>query len=112
MFKGGNSPSLSVDRIGGDRAANTSAITPRSTRVNSGGSGGSMGFEVGAGDGCGGDGGGDSDGVGQPLSPLDLGVGQRVLLMKRSMTVCGWDETAHVWWENMTGEDRSVGERE
>lgn len=38
------------------------------------------------------------------LSPHDLRVGQTVILMKRSMVVSGWDETAHVWWENMTGE--------
>lgn len=102
MFKGGNSPDMSVDRIGGDRAA-TGANTPRSTRVSSGsdGSVGSVGFVVGGG--CGGVRGSESDGIGQPLTPLDLGVGQKVLLMKRSMTVCGWDETAHVWWENMTG---------
>lgn len=102
VFKGGTSPSLSVDFIGGDRAA-TSTITPRSTRVNCGG-GGSVSIGFGGGS-CGGDG-DDDDGIAQPLTPLDLTVGQQVLLMKRSMTVCGWDETAHVWWEKMTGESR------
>lgn len=103
VFKGGGSPSLSVDRIGGDRDAAIST-TPRSTRVNGSGGGsssvGSMDF---GGGGCGG-GGDDGNDIGQPLTPLDLSVGQQVLLMKRSMTVCGWDETAHVWWEKMTGE--------
>lgn len=48
------------------------------------------------------------DEVGQPLTPLDLTVGKQVLLMKRAMTVCGWDETAHVWWERLTGESPLV----
>lgn len=101
MFKGGTSPSLSVDRIGGDRAT-TSTITPRSTRVNSssGENDGCLGLGS---DSCGGHG-EDADGIGQSLTPLDLSVGQQVLLMKRPMVVCGWDEAAHVWWEKMTGE--------
>lgn len=100
VFKGGGSPSLSVDRIGGDRA-DTGSLTPRSARINGTGTSGSVGnmsF---------GDGGGSNDAdddVGQPLTPLDLTVGNQVLLMKRPMTVCGWDETAHVWWERLTGE--------
>lgn len=100
VFKGGNSPSLSVDRIGGDRA-DTSSLAPRSAMVTGtgmGSSAGSIGFDGG--------GGANSvdDDVGQPLTPLDLTVGKQVLLMKRPMMVCGWDDTAHVWWERLTGE--------
>lgn len=110
VFKGGSTPSLSVDRIGGDRAVAAAATTPRSARrVNGGGassgigSGGSFFSDRG---GAGGGGGGDDlgDDLGETVSPLDLIVGRQVLLMKRPMVVCGWDETAHVWWENMTGE--------
>lgn len=105
VLKGGGSPSLSVDRIGGDRA-DISSLTPRSARINGTGvssSVGSMSF--------GGGGGASANGVddaAQPLTPLDLTVGKQVLLMKRPMTVCGWDETAHVWWERLTGESRPV----
>lgn len=102
VFKGGSSPSLSVDRIGGDRA-DTGSLTPRSASPSGTGT---MGGSVGSAPfGGGGGGGNDVDGdLGQPLTPLDLTVGKRVLLMKRPMTVCGWDETAHVWWERSTGE--------
>lgn len=99
VFKGGGSPSLSVDFIGGDRV-DTSSLTPRPARVNRRVGGVSFGGGGGAND-TGGD-------AGQPLTPLDLTVGKQVLLMKRPMTVCGWDETAHVWWERLTGESPAV----
>ncbi|CAM9836272.1 unnamed protein product, partial [Ectocarpus sp. 13 AM-2016] len=109
VFKGGSTPSLSVDRIGGDRAVAAAATRPRSARrVNGGGassgigSGGSLFSDRG---GAGGRGSGDDlgDDLGETLSPLDLIVGRQVLLMKRPMVVCGWDETTHVWWETLTG---------
>ena len=109
VFKGGGSPSLSVDCIGGDRA-DSGGATPRSARTNGYGGGsssvGGMSF--------GGGGGGTNctdDDMGQPLTPVDLAVGRQVLLMKRPMTVCGWDETAHVWWESLTGERSSPEKR-
>ncbi len=108
VFKGGGSPSLSVDCIGGDRADASGGTTSRSARVSEydcdgggigrGSSVESMPF------GGGGAGSGEDGDVGQPLTPVDLTVGRQVLLMKRPMTVCGWDETAHVWWESLTGE--------
>lgn len=84
LFKGGRSRSLSVDRIGGDR------ITPRSARTTASG-------DRTVEDPRGGD-------YEEPLTPRDMVVGETLLLMKRPMTVCGWDEAAHVWWENATGE--------
>ncbi|CAM9470914.1 unnamed protein product, partial [Laminaria digitata] len=83
IFKGGKSRSLSVDRIGGDRA------TPRSARTTA------SGVRT-AEDPRGGD-------VEEPLTPPDMVVGQTLVLMKRRMLVCGWDEAAHVWWENANG---------
>ncbi|CAM9171599.1 unnamed protein product [Ectocarpus sp. 8 AP-2014] len=108
VFKGGSTPSLSVDRIGGDRAVAAASTTPRSARANGGGGSsgiGGGGSFISDGGGAGGRGGGDDlgDDLGETLSPLDLIVGRQVLLMKRPMVVCGWDETAHVWWENVTG---------
>ncbi|CAM9952189.1 unnamed protein product, partial [Scytosiphon promiscuus] len=95
VYAGGSSPSLSVDCIGGDHATTGSkSNTPRSARLCTGGSAGGVDCR-----GCDGDG----DGVGQPLTPSDLCVGKEVLLMRRPMKVCGWDETAHVWWEKLTG---------
>lgn len=117
VFKGGNTPSLSVDRIGGDRAvAAAAATTPRLARANGGGGGSGIGSGVSFSShrGGGGGGGGDDlgDDLGETLSPVDLVVGRQVLLMKRPMVVCGWDETAHVWWENLTGEGfRGKGKR-
>lgn len=43
-------------------------------------------------------------GIDDYLSPQDMLVGRTVVIMKRSMTVCGWDETSLAWWENVTGE--------
>lgn len=83
-------PSLRVDRIGGWLK------NRRSARFGSPGGGGS-----GGGRSCGG---GSLGGDCEALSPHDMRVGQTVVLMKRPMTVVGWDETAHVWWEQNTGE--------
>lgn len=44
---------------------------------------------------------------GPTLDPHDLRVGHAVVLMNRPMLVCGWEEAAHVWWENVTGEKRA-----
>lgn len=109
VYTGGGSPSLSVDRIGGDHAVkNARKATPRSARSGASGGGsstiGSVSCAGGSGSNGGVDGRGGGDCVGQPLTPLDLCVGRDVLLMKRRMKVCGWDATAHVWWEKATGE--------
>lgn len=85
MLKQGVTPSLSVDRIGSTSclaAGGGSAVGGRRTATAA------MARER------------DES----TLAPHDLRVGQTVVLMKRSMVVSGWDETAHVWWENMTGE--------
>ncbi|CAM9560344.1 unnamed protein product, partial [Hapterophycus canaliculatus] len=107
VYTGGSSPSLSVDCIGGDHAVlSASNHTPRSVQSYGSGGGGDTFENMGSDGGGGVDGRGvsrDGNSVGQPLTPLDLCVGQEVLLMKRPMKVCGWDETAHVWWEKLTG---------
>ena len=84
IFKGGRSKSLSVDSIGADR------VTPRSARTAASGVRTAEDPR-----------GGDAE---EPLTPQDMVIGKTLVLMKRSMTVCGWDEAAHVWWENATGE--------
>lgn len=87
VYKEGASPNLSVDRIGGDHAA--SRFSPRCSCSGTDGRGGAT----------------DGDMEQPVLTPHDMRVGQTVWLMKRPMTVCGWDETAHIWWENTTGEE-------
>lgn len=51
-----------------------------------------------------GSGGPETLGIDGYLSPQDMLVGRTVMIMKRPMTVCGWDETSLAWWENVTGE--------
>lgn len=105
LFKYGASPSLSIDCIGADRA------TPRSARFNGVGEGVTGGGERSvrcvSGSGVVGTGTetvSGEEGAGEPLTPHDMLVGQTVFLLKHPMVVCGWDETAHVWWESTTGE--------
>lgn len=47
-------------------------------------------------------------GIDEYLSPQDMLVGRTIVIMKRSMVVCGWDDTSLAWWENVTGEYAAV----
>ncbi|CAN0291510.1 unnamed protein product [Ascophyllum nodosum] len=85
-FKDGNTQGLGADEIGLD------VTSPRwnKIKVSKGGSlrgGGSW----------------EPEGTREPLGPQDLVVGRMVILMKRPMMVCGWDEASNAWWESVTG---------